>query len=116
SSFASAGVSVDTSSNNVTIQNVTTTGTAVGVQVFNSANRTIQNNTLTGSGTGLYLDTVTGLTAGAISGNTFSNSATGLRVWNISGITIGDASVAGANIVLTAASGQGTTATGLDLP
>src|SRR5262249_42383134 len=90
------------------------TGTVNGIVVLNSANPTIQTNTLTGTGTGLYLDTVTGLAAGAVSGNTFTGDSTGLKLWNSSGITIRDNSVAGANIVLTAP-GLNTTATALYL-
>ena len=59
-------------------------------EVVSSANATIQNNTLTSDGTGLYLDTVTGLTAGAVSGNTFTGSNTGLQLFDLSGLTIGD--------------------------
>jgi hypothetical protein len=117
SSSASVGISADTGSNNATIQNVTTTGASVGVQVLNSSNPTIQNNILTGTGTGtgLYLDTVTGLIAGAVSGNTFTGDNTGLKLWNSSGVTIGDTSVVGAKIVLTAAAGLNTTGTALYL-
>ncbi len=115
------GVSVESGSDNVVLQSITVAFGlgANGISVSASANPTIQGNSLinnvyNNSGAALYLDSVTGLVAGAVSGNDFSGSGSALRLRNMSGVTIGD--TASADIVLLdGASGLGKVGTALYL-
>ena len=102
--YSQTGINVVNGSDNVTIQNIDASGTNLGIQVASSAGPVIRNNILNHSGSGtntpaFFLNNVTGLAVGAISGNTFDGSSAGLRIDNgQSGLIIGDASVAGAQI------------------
>ncbi len=99
--YSQTGINVVNGSDNVTIQNIDASGTNLGIQVASSAGPVIRNNILNHSGSGtntpaFFLNNVTGLAVGAISGNTFDGSSAGLRIDNgQSGLIIGDASVAG---------------------
>ncbi len=100
--YGQSGIVVS-SSNDVVITGVNTTGmSSQGIQVTSSNNPMIQDNTLDRTGSiALYLNNVSGIGLGAISGNTFAGSSNGLRIDNgMSGLVIGDASVAGAHIVI----------------
>ncbi len=103
-SYNSIGIQVLNGSDNVTISNVNASGTSEAITVQSSVNPTIQNNILSNSGSqnaALYLSGVTSLAVGAISGNNYSGDNNALRIdYGQSGLIIGNASVAGAQIVI----------------
>ncbi len=97
----------------LTIQNSALSNRVIGLSINSGSDARVLNNSFTNTGIGgNYSLDIANVTAGtlpkaiSVSGNTFTGGGSGLHLSNIANQVIGDASVAGANVVIADNGGQ----------